>query len=104
MNRTLSMTAVLFSLTTTTYAAPDVSEGKSLFEQFRCADCHGADARKRPAENVLPLAGMNPDHVYLKTKRFIEGRAHENVLQGCGEPPSHLQIKKIADYLATLPK
>jgi hypothetical protein len=25
-------------------------------------------------------------------------------LQGCGEPPSHVQIKKMSDYLSTLPK
>jgi cytochrome c553 len=80
----------------------NASEGKLLYEQFRCAECHGVDGRTRPARNVAPLAGMNPDHIFIKTQRFIESRAHDNVLQGCGEPPSPIQIKKISDYLATL--
>lgn len=101
----LSITAALFCIPTfATQAAPDIFEGKALYEQFRCADCHGADAKTRPAKNALPLAGMDPDHIFIRTKRFIESKAHENVMQGCGEPPSHVQIKKISDYLATLPK
>lgn len=86
------------------HAAPSVAEGKGLFESFRCADCHGTDAKTSVTKNTPPLAGMNPDDIFLKTKRFIESRSHEQVLQGCGEPPTHVQIKKIADYLATLPR
>lgn len=105
MSYKLSIPFVLFCTPAlTTHAAPDVSEGKGLYEQFRCAECHGLDAKKAPAKNTQPLAGMDPDHIYLKTKRFIESRAHENVLQNCGEPPSPIQIKKISDYLATLPR
>jgi cytochrome c553 len=103
MNHKLHMIAALFCLQSG-LAWADVSEGKALYSQFRCADCHGADARKSPGPGVQPLAGMNPDHIYTKTKRFIETRAHDNVITGCGEPPSTIQIKKISDYLATLPK
>jgi cytochrome c553 len=84
--------------------ASNVGEGKVLYAQFRCADCHGDDGKKRPAENVAALAGMNTDLIYTKTKRFVETRAHDNVLAGCGAPPSTIEIKKISDYLATLPK
>lgn len=86
------------------FVSADVSEGKTLYNQFRCADCHGEDARKTPAPHTRPLAGMNPDLVYTQTKRFVESRAHDNVITGCGEPPSTIQIKKIVDYLATLPR
>lgn len=82
----------------------NIAEGKQLYDQYRCADCHGADAKVKPAKNVAQLAGMDPDHIFIKTKRFIETRAHDNVIAGCGEPPSTIQIKKISDYLATLPK
>jgi cytochrome c553 len=85
-------------------ASSSASEGKLLYEQFRCAECHGADAKASPAKNVPPLAGMNQDLIYTKTKRFVESRAHDNVIAGCGEPPSTVQIKKISDYLATLPR
>lgn len=105
MYRTLSLAAALVcAQPLVSHAAPDIAEGRELYQQFRCADCHGADARARPGNNVAPLAGMDADHVFMKTKRFIESRAHDNVLQGCGEPPSHIQIKKISDYLATLPR
>lgn len=93
-------------------AASPVAEGKDLYSQFRCADCHGDDGKtaaltnaKTGAKTKVPqIAGMNPDDLFIKTKKFIESNSHEQVLQGCGEPPSHMQIKKISDYLATLPK
>jgi len=93
-------------------AGSNVSEGRDFYTQFRCADCHGDDGKttslkdaKTGAVTKVPLlAGMNPDDIYYKTKRFIESRSHEQVLQGCGEPPSHVQIKKISEYLATLPR
>ena len=105
MYRKLSIVAALLCAQPfAAYAAPDVAEGGMLYQQFRCADCHGADAKKPFGKYNAKLAGMNPDDIYMKTKRFVESRSHEQVLQGCGEPPSHVQIKKISDYLATLPK
>ncbi len=85
-------------------ANPNVNEGRELYSQFRCADCHGADARKPFGKYGAVLAGMNTDDIYMKTKKFVESKSHEQVLQGCGEPPSSVQIKKISDYLATLPR
>jgi len=85
-------------------ASPGVEEGRDLYGQFRCADCHGADAKKPVGKYGSILAGMNTDDIFMKTKKFVESKSHEQVLQGCGEPPSTIQIKKISDYLATLPK
>lgn len=113
MIRKISIAAAFLCVPTfSALAAPSVSEGKVLYEQFRCADCHGADGKNASQQDaktgsvtkVPLLAGMNPDEIYSKTKRFVESRSHEQVLQGCGEPPSHAQIKKISDYLATLPR
>ncbi|MDP2832546.1 MAG: hypothetical protein Q8Q28_04470 [Pseudomonadota bacterium] len=100
----LTVVATLCCAPSLTVHAANISEGEYLYKQFRCAECHGTDGKTSPAKNALPLAGMDPDHIFMKTKRFIESRAHEQVLQGCGEPPSHVQIKKVSDYLATLPK
>lgn len=85
-------------------ANPNTVEGKDLYGQFRCADCHGADAKKPVGKYGAVLAGMNTDDIFSKTKKFVESKAHEQVLQGCGEPPSTIQIKKISDYLGTLPR
>ncbi|MCP5279788.1 MAG: c-type cytochrome [Thiobacillus sp.] len=104
MNKKLHFIAMLFCMQPMFSNAADVTEGENLFAQFRCADCHGVDARTQVSKTSRPIAGMNPDQIYTKTKRFIETRAHDNVITGCGEPPSTIQIKKIADYLATLPK
>lgn len=105
MKHTLLIAATLFGAQSlVAQASPGVAEGKDLYGQFRCADCHGNDARKPVGKYGAVLAGMNTDDIFNKTKRFIETKAHENVLQGCGEPPSSIQIKKISDYLATLPR
>jgi len=113
MKQKLAITVALFCAQSfAAYAGPNVSEGKDLYSQFRCADCHGVDGKnlsltdaKTGAVTKVPLlASMNPDDIYTKTKKFIESRSHEQVLQGCGEPPSHIQIKKISEYLATLPR
>jgi cytochrome c553 len=79
-------------------------EGKALYAQYRCADCHGEDGKKVTSKGMVPLAGMDPDDIYYKTRKFMESRSHEQVTAGCGEPPSSKQIKKISDWLATLPK
>jgi cytochrome c553 len=103
MNRTLPLIAALFCMQSA-FVHADTTEGKALYGQFRCADCHGLDARKQVSKTSQPIAGMNTDLIYVKTKAFIDSRAHDNVITGCGEPPSTIQIKKIADYLSTLPK
>lgn len=105
MKHTLLIAAALLGAQSlVAQAGPNIAEGKDLYSQFRCADCHGADARKPVGKYNAVLAGMNTDDIFNKTKRFVETKAHENVLQGCGEPPSSIQIKKISDYLATLPR
>lgn len=105
MYRKLCIAAALICVQSlAVHAGSEVSDGRDLYGQFRCAECHGADAKKPVGKYGSVLAGMNTDDIFLKTKRFIESKSHEQVLQGCGEPPSHVQIKRISDYLATLPR
>lgn len=86
------------------YAFADVGDGKDLYAEFRCIECHGADARKSPAKDAAPLAGMSAEDIYTKAKRFIETRAHDNAVAGCGSPPSTAEIRAIASYVAGLAK
>jgi len=105
MKLKLATTVALFCVQSfAVQANPNVAEGKDLYSQFRCAECHGIDAKKPVGKYGSVLAGMSTDDIFMKTKKFIESKSHEQVLQGCGEPPSHIQIKKMSDYLATLPK
>lgn len=105
MKLKLATTVALFCVQSfAVQANPNVAEGKDLYSQFRCAECHGIDAKKPVGKYGSVLAGMSTDDIFMKTKKFVESKSHEQVLQGCGEPPSTIQIKKISDYLATLPK
>ncbi|MDP1651180.1 MAG: c-type cytochrome [Rhodocyclaceae bacterium] len=83
---------------------PDIVDGRQLYTDFQCAQCHGADAKSGNTATTPKLAGMNVDDIYVKTKRFIESKAHDDVIKGCGETPNHVQLKKIAEYVATLPR
>lgn len=82
--------------------AADTSEGKAMYEQYVCARCHGTDARGGSIPDAPPLAGMAADRIEQKVRRFIENRAHQDVLGGCGAPPTAGEIRKIAEYLSTL--
>ncbi len=84
--------------------ASNNAEGKQLYVEYGCSQCHGADAKTSNSSTTPKLAGMNVDDVYLKTKRYIETRAHDSVWRGCGETPNHVQLKRIAEYVATLPR
>lgn len=82
--------------------AADTSEGKVMYEQYVCARCHGADAKGGTVNDAPSLAGLAADRIEQKVRRFIENRAHQDVLGGCGAPPTAGEIRKIAEYLATL--
>jgi mono/diheme cytochrome c family protein len=103
MKPRLSLALLLLSMQAA-YAVADAGDGKNLYAEFRCIECHGADARNAPAKDAVPLAGMGAEDIYTKARRFIETRAHDNAVAGCGSPPSAAQIRQIAAYLAGLPK
>ena len=84
-------------------ASADTGEGKILYEQYGCARCHGADAKTGRTPAIPSLAGMAADRIEQKVRRFSENLAHQDVLGGCGAPPTPGEIRKIAGYLATLP-
>jgi cytochrome c553 len=83
--------------------ADEMNDGRILYEQYACARCHGADAKTPRASDVPRLAGMAADRIEQNVRRFAENRAHLDVLVGCGVPPSTMEIRKIARYLASLP-
>jgi cytochrome c553 len=101
--KTIAILIAGLGLSTTCLA----EEGKSLYENYGCAQCHGADAKNTNKKGMRELAGFDLDDIYYRTRKFIEGRSHEQVVGNCGEPPSPKQIKQIkqiAEYLSKLPK
>ncbi|WP_200375142.1 c-type cytochrome [Thiocystis violacea] len=84
-------------------ADSDLSEGRTLYASFMCASCHGMDGKTGAKEQVPPLAGMSSNDIYTKTTQMGINKTHEPAVAGCGEPPSSTDIRKIADYLASIP-
>lgn len=83
--------------------ADEMNDGRIFYEQYACARCHGADAKTPRASDVPRLAGMAADRIEQNVRRFVENRAHQDVLGGCGAPPTAAEIRKIARYLTSLP-
>jgi cytochrome c553 len=75
------------------------NDGRRLYEEFQCANCHGVDARTEKTVNIPKLAGRNADE--LKT-RFMATKPHDEVMKDCGETPNHVQVKEMSQYLSTL--
>lgn len=82
------------------------SEGKGLFEYFRCAECHGADGRTSDTRQTQkPLAGMSADHVTSVVRSYLARGDHAQVGGAlCAEPPSSAQVRQIAEYVSSLPR
>lgn len=79
------------------------NDGKQLYEDYKCAGCHGTDGKTGKSSNIPKLAGMNVTDLQLGTKRSIESKSHDEVMKGCGEIPNPVQIKQISEYLSALP-
>lgn len=75
------------------------NDGKSLYEEFQCANCHGVDARTEKTVNIPKLAGRNADELQI---RFLATKQHNEVMKGCGETPNHVQVKEMSQYLSKL--
>lgn len=79
-------------------------DGKSAYQSFNCAGCHGDDAKSPSKAGVPKIAGL--DRVYLtdKTNQMVEKMAHKDVVGTCGEVPTKAQIGAIADWVSRQPK
>lgn len=81
-----------------------IAEGMQLYKDYQCGECHGADAKSSKTANVPKLAGMNAHDLSAKTMKFLASRTHESVMKECGETPNNVQVKKISEFIAGLPR
>jgi cytochrome c553 len=79
------------------------SEGKQLFDEYRCSSCHGRNAITGASPNVPALAGRNADELFVKSKRYIDAEPQNLAWKDCGQTPSYKDARTIAEYVASLP-
>jgi cytochrome c553 len=77
------------------------NDGKRLYEEFQCANCHGVDARTVKTWNMPKLARRNADELQIK---FMAVRHHDEVMKDCGETPNDVHLKAMSQYLSELPR
>jgi len=89
-------------------AAPAAADVAALLTKGACASCHGANFNK-PIDGTYPkLAGQHADYLYVAMKAYqTEGNPQVGrgnaIMVGQVKPFSHLELKAIANYIATLP-
>jgi cytochrome c553 len=100
---TLILAALLSTVPMVLAATGD--NGRDDYQAFKCAQCHGDDA-KTPAKTGTPsIAGLEPDYLVRKTKRMIAEVAHAEVAgPSCGEPMTEAQILSIAKWVSLQPR
>lgn len=102
--RGLSLTIMLCALPLlTAQAGESPSDGQQLYQNSKCAVCHGSDGQTGVRDQVPPLAGLPADRIYTKTLEMGIVKTHDSALEDCGTPPSSFEVRKIADYLASVP-
>ncbi len=80
----------------------------ALLEKGACASCHGANFSKPIDPSYPKLAGQHRDYLYIALKSYQEqghstwGRANA-IMSGMAKPYTRAELKKIADYLGSLP-
>jgi cytochrome c553 len=88
-------------------ADPPQSVAK-LLAQANCASCHGANFSKPIDPSYPKLAGQYADYLYAALKAYqTDGNPHigrnNAIMMGMARPFTHVEIKEIAGYLASLP-
>jgi cytochrome c553 len=101
----VAVTAALFSLASqSSVAGEKASDGKRLFDEYRCSDCHGKDGIKGSSADAPTLAGRDADELLVKSKRYIDGNPQNLAWKGCGETPNYKEARAISQYLSSLPR
>ena len=82
------------------------SDGRQLYDDFRCIGCHGQDGKGAGAnvKGVKPIAGTNSDVTYgVITKMIREGGANHKA-DSCNVLPTEQEMRVISEYVASLPR
>ncbi len=69
-----------------------------------CAACHGTDGQPQPADDALPLAGMNAQVFELRMLAFRSGQAPATVMHQIAKGYTEAQIQAMAVFFAAQPK
>jgi mono/diheme cytochrome c family protein len=87
------------------------SDGKQLYDDFRCIGCHGHDGKGAGTSTkykaAKPIAGMSSQVAYDSIMKMISGGVaapSHNPDGSCDAPPTQEQVKAISEYVASLPK
>jgi cytochrome c553 len=90
-------------------AAPPAppADVQALLGKMNCASCHGANYSSPIDASYPKLAGQHADYLYValksyQTDRATIGRANA-IMKGMAAPYSNAELKKMAQYLASLP-
>ena len=89
-------------------AAPAAADVAALLTKGACVSCHGTNFNK-PIDGSYPkLAGQHADYLYVALKAYqTEGNPQVGrgnaIMVGQVKPFSHIELKAIANYIATLP-
>jgi cytochrome c553 len=86
-------------------------EGEHLFSFHACVNCHGPEG-KAPVSRLVPkLAGKDADDIHTNAMRILRGETDSEEAklmksavaysQACDMPPTEMEIRKIAEWLAT---
>ena len=113
MNKlTLALAGSLLFAAGSLAQAADVEAGKTAFQKFNCASCHGADA-KTPVSPAYPiLAGQHQDYLSHALHAYKRGQAgapataniRKNAIMGAmATPLADADIANIAAWLSALP-
>lgn len=99
---TLILTAIPLAATAGVAGAAD---GRDAYQAFKCAQCHGGDA-KTPAKTGTPsIAGLEAGYLVRKTKRALAEDNHVEVAgPNCGDTPTEAQILSIAEWVSLQPR
>jgi cytochrome c553 len=80
----------------------------ALLAKANCASCHGTDFNTPIDPSYPKLGGQYADYLYVALKSYQVdgnprvGRANP-IMMGMARPFTHAELKKLADYLASLP-
>ncbi len=94
-------------------AAPDTvvappSDVAALLAKANCVSCHGQNFSKPIDPSYPKLAGQYADYLYVALKAYQTdgnprvGRSNA-IMMGMAQPYTHVELKKISSYLASLP-
>lgn len=108
MHKTIIQAALVLATTlpaaTAARAAAD-DDGSDAYQAFKCAQCHGGDA-KSPAKSGTPsIAGLEPGYLLRTTRRMLAEHTHaEAAGPSCGEPPTEAQLRSIVQWVSLQPR